>query len=288
MTDAEVDDIVSDLDVLEEKYKTWRENRLNTISQLQDIADYIDKVTKNVGIAKVIAQQILEECENIISTESLMSQVVGSSGGFSAGVLTLAGGVLTLTTAGAALPVLAAGLGLGVASGLTGGGATLSKHIIKSQQMSKCQRAIEDDSKSTEDLAREVKSVRSNLKTRIKLDVGSLGVKVGNLVHSSQGLVQLSRGAAPGESFVVGAGTLASVFGKNFSDDVAKLLAGTGGRVIAGSVTVGVAGVTMAWDLYSLTNGIIKLVRGEGSQASRQIRSIANQLELELDRHHVP
>ena len=286
MTNAETDDIVvNDLDVLEEKYKTWRENRINTISELRDIADYIDKVTKNVGIAKV---KISEECGKIILTEPLMSQVVGSSGGFSAGVLTLAGGVLTLTTAGAALPVLAAGVGLGVASGLTGGGATLSKHIIKSRQMSKCQRAIEDDSKSTEDLAREVKSVRNNLKTRIKLDVGGLSVKVGNLVHSSQGLVQLSRGAAPGQSFVVGAGTLASVFGKNFSDDVAKLLAGTGGRVIAGSVTVGVAGLTMAWDLYSLTTGIIKLVRGEGSQASRQIRSIANQLELELDRHHVP
>ena len=48
MTNAEVDDIVSDFDVLEEKYKIWRENRLNTISELRDIADYIDKVTKNV------------------------------------------------------------------------------------------------------------------------------------------------------------------------------------------------------------------------------------------------
>ena len=39
----------------------------------------------------------------------------------------------------------------------------------------------------------------------------------------------------------------------------------------------------MAWDLYSLTTGIIKLVRGEGSKASRQIRDIANKLELEVD-----
>lgn len=65
MTNAEVDDIVSDFDVLEEKYKIWRENRLNTISELCDIADYIDKVTKNVGIAKVI----LRECGKIILTE---------------------------------------------------------------------------------------------------------------------------------------------------------------------------------------------------------------------------
>ena len=209
--------------------------------------------------------------------------MVGSSGCLSAGVLTLTGGILTLTTAGAALPVLAAGVGLGVASGLTGGGATLSKHILKSQQMKKCQRAIEADSESTENLALEVESVRRNLKTRIKLDVGSLGVKIGNLVHSSQGLMHLSQGGAPGQSLVAGAGSVASIFGKNFSDEVAKLLVGTGGRVVAGSVTVVVAGVTIAWDLYSLATGVIKLVRGEGSQAARQIRNIAQQLELELD-----
>ena len=37
------------------------------------------------------------------------------------------------------------------------------------------------------------------------------------------------------------------------------------------------------WELQSLTTGIIKLVRGEGSKVSRQIRNIANKLELELD-----
>lgn len=68
MINAEVDDIVSDFDVLEEKYKIWRENRLNTISELRDIADYIDKVTKNVGIAKVI----LRECGKIILTDLIM------------------------------------------------------------------------------------------------------------------------------------------------------------------------------------------------------------------------
>ena len=209
--------------------------------------------------------------------------MVGSSGCLSAGVLTLTGGILTLFTAGAAFPVLAAGVGLGVASGLTGGGAALSKHILKSQQMKKCQRVIEADSKSTENLALEVESVRRNLETRIKLDVGGLGFKICNLVHSSQGLVQLSQGAVPGQSLVAGAGSVASIFGKNFSDDVAKLLVGTGGRVVAGSVTVVVAGVTMAWDLYSLTTGVIKLVSGEGAQAAKQIRNIAEQLELELD-----
>ena len=78
-------------------------------------------------------------------------------------------------------------------------------------------------------------------------------------------------------------GNAARVFGKKFGDDVGKFLTKTGGRVLAGSVTVAVAGVTIALDLYSLTTGVIKLVRAEGSKAAKQIRAIADQLEQELD-----
>ena len=58
MTNAYVDDNVMSNTIigLEETYNTWKENRLNTISELRDIADYVDKVTKNVGIAKVIVR----------------------------------------------------------------------------------------------------------------------------------------------------------------------------------------------------------------------------------------
>ena len=57
MTNTYLDDnVMSDTIVLEERYNTWKENRLNTISELRDIADYVDKVTKNVRIAKVIVR----------------------------------------------------------------------------------------------------------------------------------------------------------------------------------------------------------------------------------------
>ena len=213
-----------------------------------------------------------------------LSQVVGSSGGLVAGVLSLTGGILTFFTAGAAVPILATGLGLGVASGLTGGGAALSKHIIKSQQMNKCKRAIEADCVSTDELAQEVKSVRKKLNAQITLDAGKLGYKIHNLVNSSLDLAQLSRGAtAPGEAMIATLGNAAAVFGKNFGDDVGKFLAKIGGRALAGSVTVAVAGVTIALDLYSLTTGVTKLVRDEGSKAAKQVRAIADQLEEELD-----
>ena len=55
MSNTDVDDNVrGDIIVLEERYNIWKENRLNTIVELRDIADYVDKVTKDVGIAKVI------------------------------------------------------------------------------------------------------------------------------------------------------------------------------------------------------------------------------------------
>ena len=55
MSNTDVDDNVrGDIIVLEERYNIWKENRLNTIVELRDIADYVDKLTKNVGIAKVI------------------------------------------------------------------------------------------------------------------------------------------------------------------------------------------------------------------------------------------
>ena len=44
---------MSNYDVLEKKYQIWKQNRLKTIAELRDMADYIDKVTKDVGIAKV-------------------------------------------------------------------------------------------------------------------------------------------------------------------------------------------------------------------------------------------
>ena len=57
MTNTYLDDnVMSDTIVLEERYNTWKENRLNTISELRDIADYVDKVTKKGRIAKVIVR----------------------------------------------------------------------------------------------------------------------------------------------------------------------------------------------------------------------------------------
>ena len=55
MSQSDTTAITRDLSGLDERFKIWKENRLNTITELRDIAEYIDRVTRNVGIAKVMS-----------------------------------------------------------------------------------------------------------------------------------------------------------------------------------------------------------------------------------------
>ena len=53
LSQTDIDEVVTELKQLEEKLHLWREVRLKTITELRDIADYIDKVAHQTGIAKV-------------------------------------------------------------------------------------------------------------------------------------------------------------------------------------------------------------------------------------------
>merc|ERR1712112_138559 len=252
----DIKEVVTELRHLEEKLHLWREVRTKTISELREIADYIDKISKQTGIAKV----------------------VGSGGGVLAGGLTLAGGVMTVMTAGAALPVLVAGASLGLASGITGGAAAITKKVLNSQQMKKVEVAIEVDSAATKELATEVEAVRSD--TRV-MKVAGLVFTVGGLASGAKGLFDVMKGATPGQTIIAGLETIGSIFGENVNKEIVKLVAQGAGRVLSGSITTVFGGVTMLWDLYQLRSGVRSLVEG-GEEGSKQIRAIADELELGL------
>ena len=256
LSQTDIDEVVTELRQLEEKLHLWREVRLKTIAELRDIADYIDKVAKQTGIAKV----------------------VGSGGGVLAGGLTLAGGVMTVLTAGAALPVLAAGAGLGLASGLTGASAALSKKILSSKQMTKVQLAIEVDSEATKELLFEVETVKEDTRVR---KVASVVFTVGSLASSTKGLMDIVRGATPGNTILAGLESIGQIFGENINKEIVKLLARTSGQVLSGTVTSVFGGVTMLWDMYQLKSGVEQLADGS-EEGAEQIREIAHQLELAL------
>jgi len=256
LDEKDIKDVVSELRHLEEKLHLWREVRQNTIVRLREIAEYIDNVAKQTGIAKV----------------------VGSGGGVLAGGLTVAGGVMTVLTAGAALPVLVAGAGLGLASGITGGAAAITKKIMSSKQMSKVKVAIEVDSAATRELISEVETVKKD--DRIN-KVAGLVFTVGGLASGTKGLLDVVRGATPGQTIIAGLETLGSIFGENVNKEIVKLLARTSGQVLSGTVTSVFGGVTMLWDMYQLKSGVQQLAGG-GEEGAEQIREIANQLEQGL------
>ena len=253
LDEKDIEAVVSELRHLEEKLHLWREVRQNTIIRLREIADYIDSVAKQTGVAKV----------------------VGSGGGVLAGGLTVVGGVMTVLTAGAALPVLVAGAGLGLASGITGGAAAITKKILESKQMSKVKVAIEVDSAATSELVSEIDIVKND--TRVT-KVAGMVFTVGGLASGTKGLLDAVRGATAGQTIVAGLETIGSIFGENVNKEIMKLLARTSGQVLSGTVTSVFGGVTMLWDMYQLKNGVQQLAGG-GEEGADQIREIANQLE---------
>jgi len=253
LSERDINEVVSELRHLEEKLHLWREVRQNTIIRLREIADYIDNVAKQTGIAKV----------------------VGSSGGVLAGGLTIVGGVMTVLTAGAALPVLVAGAGLGLASGITGGAAAITKKILSSKQMTKVKIAIEVDSAATTELVGELETVKKDSRVT---KVADLVFTVGGLASGTKGLMDVVRGATPGQTIVAGLETLGSIFGENVNKEIVRLIARTSGQMLSGTVTSVFGGVTMLWDMYQLKNGVQQLAAG-GEEGAVQIREIAKQLE---------
>ena len=254
--EADLKEVVQELRHLEEKLHMWREVRGNTVSSLREIADYMDSVSHKAGVAKV----------------------VGSSGGVLAGGLTLAGGFLTAGAAGVALPVLVAGASLGLASGVTGGAAAITKKVLNSQQMKRMEVAIEVDSAVTKELAAEVEAVRSDTKVK---KVAGLVFTVGGLASGAKSLLDVVGGTTPGQTIIAGLGSIGSIFGEHMNKEIAKLVAQGAGQVLAGTVTSVFGGVTMLWDMYQLRAGVWGLAEG-GEEGARQIRNVADQLELGL------
>ena len=102
------------------------------------------------------------------------------------------------------------------------------------------------------------------------------------LASGTKGLLDVVRGATPGQTIVAGLETLGSIFGENVNKEIVKLLARTSGQVLSGTVTSVFGGVTMLWDMYQLKNGVQQLAGG-GEEGAIQIREIANQLEEGLN-----
>jgi len=250
-------EIVEELFQLKSEFSHWTEIRATTIKHLREIADYIDTVSRRTGIAKV----------------------VGSGGGAVGGGLTLVGGLLTIMSAGAALPVLLVGTGIGLASGVTGGAAAITEKIIKSKQMKAAEAALSADESATQHLEEKVTKLREN---RVVKEVARDLLKGGACATTDSiyiaGLVSSGGASTFGK---IGGEAVAKIFGEDVGKEISKLVLHTSGRLLSGSVTVVLGGVTMLYDIYKLNNEVQEIAK-LGSEGASEIRTIADHLEKTL------
>jgi len=209
-----------------------------------------------------------------------VAKIVGSGSGAVAGGLTLIGGALTIATAGAALPVLLAGTSLGLAAGVTGGAAAITEKVIKSRQMKEAEEAIAKDKETTEDLEHMVFELRESALAR---EVAKEAILSGGGAVSDSltifGLVTAGGGA--GAIGKIGVEALAKIFGEDVGKELSKVILHSSGRVLSGSVTVVLGGVTMIYDIYKLSNELEAIAK-LGTEGASELRVIADQLEESL------
>jgi len=144
--------------------------------------------------------------------------------------------------------------------------------------MTRVHTAIEVDTAATNDLVAEVETLKQDVRVG---KVANVVFTVGGLASGAKGLLDIVRGATPGQTILAGLEAVSQIFGENVNKEIMKLLARTSGQVLSGTVTSVFGGVTMLWDMYQLKTGIRQIVEG-GEEASEQIRDIAQQLELGL------
>ena len=204
-----------------------------------------------------------------------IAKLVGNGGGVVAGGLAVTGGVLTILTAGAAAPVLMAGAGVGLASGLTGASASISKKIIKSNQMKKVQQAIDEDAEATKDLEIQLETVQNDL-TVLKVADGLISL-VG-IEEDAMDLLDFINGTKElnGAGIVSALDTVGKLLGESANKHIMQVVAITGGHVLAGAVNGVVGGVCMVVDMYQLKTGLQNLADGseEGVQQIRGVTSV--------------
>ncbi len=257
---------------LRSRFLEWSFARKETIRKLRDIADYVESVSKRTRVAKV----------------------AGSGGGAVGGALTVVGGALTVfgttVTAGAILPILVAGTSIGLASGLTGGAASITEKIVKSRQMAEAQEAIKKDREATELLEERLEHLQQSSVAR-KVAANAV-ISGGSAVKDSLSIFNMVTTGAVSGGGAEGLGKItveavSKIFGDEFGQEVSKLVLHTSGRVVTGTVTVVLGGATMIYDIYKLNSGLEAMANGRDREAAQHLREIADQLQVALQELHL-
>jgi hypothetical protein len=261
VVDYEEEDEEEDADIakaileLESNLHDWVMLREENIIKLKEIANYVDRVSK----------------------KGIIARAIGSGTGIVAGGLTIIGGALTIATGGlAAVPILIAGTGVGIAAGVTGGAAAITEKIIKSRQMKAARLALEADKDATAQLEQQMTQLSKNggVMKKVAKDLVMSGGQLTNKSFKLAGLLTASSSGL----FRKGIEASAGIIGDDVAREVSKIFLMASGRIVSGSITVVLGGVTMAYDIYKLTTQVEEFAK-LGSDGATDLRTIAFKLE---------
>jgi len=255
--EVNIAELVENLRYLEEKLHLWKEVRKNTIFHLREISLYLDSLYKKLEFTRVL----------------------GSSTGILGGSLTMIGGALAAWTVSPATPFLIAGAGLGVAGGFASGVVSIAETVLSSDQLRSAEVAIEVDNAATSELEVNVGRIRKDYNLK---EAAKLLLSVGSLLKGTKGLINLLREGHNEKLIITTIEQVCLLIGEETSEQLTKLLLGSGSKVLSGAMTGVCGGITMLWDMYNLKQVLRRLVVG-GQKNTKKIKLIADHLQYEFD-----
>lgn len=264
-----------------EKLEKGIKVRKNTISMLQDLARELDKVHKDVNIAKV----------------------TGTSTAVVGGAITVLGAIASVFTLGAASPLIGVGLATATAGGATAGGAEIADVVISKNKMEEAQKIMDEDKKTLDEIdkcysdlvraAEEIVLSNPKLGTKDQLMCSLLiGCKLkGGGKKSGSGLINIELALLAG--ILIGMGTILSSTSKRFGSSFSRLMsritrllgkgvgkqAGNAARAVLRGAAAVAAGVFLAFDIYELVKVSQDIHNGSKSEAAQTLREIARKFE---------
>jgi len=295
--------------LLKEIQRDWSEFEKQQAAE--DLNKFERNVKKLISKASATAQLLRVLANNLddVWKDCRQAHVAGTSASILGGLLSLGGGVATLMTAGAASPLLLFGMAFGAAGAATNITAGRIDASIHSKALQRAEKAWKETKECANTMNETIQKWQERKEIGRLLCMFSLALHTLKMTDPVIKLLRqvishsyaiateyLTRAYALGMKMTSAKVTAHAAAG--ISDDVVGALAKTGAQSaddvvgtgvkaganaskIAGKVIIGISAVFLVFDTFDLYFTIQKLIEERGSEAAKELRIIAEQLDKE-------
>ena len=291
--------------LLQESQFDWSEAQMQLAEE--DLNDIQGKTKRLIFKANTTARSLrrLADKLDVVWKDCKTAHAVGTGVSIAGGLLTLCGGVATFLTAGAATPLLVLGMAAGGAGAVTNFAAGRIEASINLKELEKAQKDLKEtieyvnivngtiqkwqDRKEVGSLLcifslalHTLKKTDPVIKILQKVITHSLKISTDFLkkikVMGTAGTKLAGQAAVGAADDVAGA---AVKTGGQAADDVvgAGVKAGANASKVAGGVIIGASVAFLVWDAIDLSFTIQELIEERGSEAAKELREIAYNLD---------